>query len=42
MNERDLREALRRSDAADGAARERAWRVVQTAYRELEPRLAYL
>ena len=36
MNERELREALRRSDAADGAARERAWRVVQAAYRELK------
>ena len=38
MNERDLRERLRDGAPVDGAARERAWRVVQAAYADHEPR----
>lgn len=36
MTERELREALRRAPV-DATARERSWRVVQAAYRELPP-----
>jgi hypothetical protein len=37
MTERELREALRRATADDGAARERAWRVVQAAHASRPP-----
>ena len=38
MNERELRDALRDAAPVDEAARARAWRVVQAAYAEHEPR----
>jgi dipeptidyl aminopeptidase/acylaminoacyl peptidase len=38
MNDRELREALRRAAPEDPAARERSWRVVQAAYGEHVPR----
>ena len=38
MNERELRDALRDTAPDDAAARQRAWRVVQAAYAEHEPR----
>ncbi|MDX6677981.1 MAG: hypothetical protein QOE31_2033 [Solirubrobacteraceae bacterium] len=38
MNERELREALRRAVSEDDAARERSWRVVRAAYGDYEPR----
>ncbi|MDP1848237.1 MAG: hypothetical protein Q8K79_10645 [Solirubrobacteraceae bacterium] len=38
MNERELRDALREAAPDDGDARQRAWRVVQAAYAEHEPR----
>ncbi len=39
MNERELRDALRDAAPEDGDARQRAWRVVQAAYEEHEPRM---
>ena len=38
MNERELRDALRDAAPVDDDARERAWRVVQAAYADHEPR----
>jgi len=38
MNERELRDALRDAAPEDRDARQRAWRVVQAAYAEHEPR----
>jgi hypothetical protein len=38
MNERELRDALRDAAPEDADARRRAWRVVQAAYAEHEPR----
>ncbi len=38
MNERRLRDALRRGTPPDPAARDRAWRMVRAAYHEHEPR----
>jgi hypothetical protein len=38
MNERKLRDGLRDAARVDDDARERAWRVVQAAYAEYEPR----
>ncbi|HEV2775468.1 MAG TPA: hypothetical protein VGV90_07745, partial [Solirubrobacteraceae bacterium] len=38
MNEHELRERLRDAAPVDDEARGRAWRVVQAAYAEYEPR----